>query len=215
MCMDFLDIPNQIAELNKRVDYYHADVMDGHFCQNITLSPDFIAAIGKIATKPIDCHLMVVNPMHWIDLLAEAGATYLSVHAETINKDAFRVFNHIENIGCKPGLVLNPATPLSSTFHYLNRIDLLTIMTVDVGFAGQPFIPEMLDKVRQAKELKEKHGFKYEIQIDGSCNKRTYQQLTDAGADVLVVGSSGLFGLDPDITKAWDMMQHEYKNATE
>jgi len=215
MCMDFLRIPEQISILNDRVDYYHADVMDGHFCKNITLSPDIIRAFGKIATKPIDCHLMVMNPMHWIDELADAGATYMSVHAETIGNDAFRVLNHIEDIGCKKGVVLNPATPLSSSMHYLNRIDLLTIMTVDVGFAGQPFIPEMLAKIREAKELREKYAFSYEIQIDGSCNRRTYKALADAGADVLVVGSSGLFGLDSNIATAWDKMVTEYEDATE
>lgn len=214
MCMDFLKIEEQISVLNDRIDMYHADVMDGHFCKNITLSPDLIKTFGQIAKKPIDCHLMTVNPMDWIDILADAGAAYISPHAETINSDAYRVLNHIKSKGCKTGVVVNPATPLSYIEHYLNRIDLLTIMTVDVGFAGQPFIEEMLDKIREAKRLKEERGYTYRIQIDGSCNKNTYKRLYDAGAEVLVVGTSGLFNLDEDLNRACDKMYEEFEEAT-
>jgi len=213
MCMDFLKIEEQISILNDRIDMYHADIMDGHFCKNITLSPDFIKSFAMVAKKPIDCHLMTTDPMDWIDSLAEAGVTYISPHAETINSDAFRVLNYIKSKGCKTGVVLNPATPLSYSEHYLNRIDLLTIMTVDVGFAGQPFIEEMLEKIKEAKCLKEEHGYSYKIQIDGSCNKNTYKRLMEAGAEVLVLGTSGLFGLDNDLNCACDKLHHEFKNA--
>lgn len=213
MCMDYLKIKEQIEILNDRVDMYHADVMDGHFCKNITLSPDIIKVFAKITTKPIDCHLMTTNPMDWIEILAKNGVEYISPHAETINSDAFRVMNFIESLGCKKGVVLNPATPLSYIKHYLNRIDLLTIMTVDVGFAGQPFIEEMLEKIEEAKILREKNGYKYKIQIDGSCNSKTYSRLVNAGADVLIVGSSGLFSLDEDVSVACDKMYLEFERA--
>ena len=146
--------------------------------------------------------------------LAKAGAEYISPHAETINTDAFRVMNLIESLGCKKGVVLNPATPLSYIKHYLNRIDMLTIMTVDVGFAGQPFIAEMLDKIREAAELREKYGYSYKIQIDGSCNVNTFKRLREAGADVFVVGSSGLFKNDPDLNKACDIMYENFEKET-
>ena len=213
MCMDFLKMEEQFNILNDKVDMYHIDIMDGHFCKNITLSPDLVKTFSKVAKKPMDVHLMTTNPTDWIEKVAEAGAEYISPHAETINGDAFRVMNMIKSLGCKTGVVLNPATPLSYVKHYLNRIDLLTIMTVDVGFAGQPFIEEMLDKIKEAKELKEKYGYTYKIQIDGSCNPKTYKRMYDAGAEVLIVGSSGLFGLNEDLNKACDQTFEDFNRA--
>ena len=214
MCMDFLDMKNQLEILNNKADYYHVDIMDGHYCKNITLSADFAAACNTVATIPMDIHLMTTNPTDWLKPAAEAGATYISPHAETINTDAFRVISEIESLGCKPGIVLNPATPLDSIRHYLNRLELLTIMTVDVGYAGQNFIAEMLDKIAQAKRLKEEYGYRYKIQIDGSCNKNTYKRLHDAGAEILVLGSSGLFGLDSNLDTAYHTMLQEFEEAT-
>lgn len=212
MCMDFLKIREQLEILNELADYYHVDIMDGHFCKNITLSPDMIRTFAEIVKKPMDVHLMTTTPTDWIEEVAKAGATYISPHAETINTDAFRVLNMIESLGCKPGVVLNPATSLSEIKHYLNRIEMLTIMTVDVGFAGQPFIPEMLDKITEAKRLKEECGYKYKIQIDGSCNQRTYKSLYDAGGEVFIVGGSGLFGLSEDLREAYKEMQKIFAN---
>ncbi|MEE8885676.1 MAG: D-allulose 6-phosphate 3-epimerase [Eubacteriales bacterium] len=216
MCMDFTDLKNQIEILDRKMDGYHVDIMDGHFCKNITLSPDFTAAVARLAKKPIDVHLMTTDPNDWIDLCADAGAQTISVHAETINTDAFRTFNRIEARGCKIGVTLNPATPLEYCREYLNRVDLLTIMTVDVGFAGQPFIENMLEKIREAKELRESKGYHYRIMIDGSCNKKTFRRLYEAGADDFVLGNSGLFSLDPDLEKACDMCRETFiKETTE
>ncbi|MBE6906898.1 D-allulose 6-phosphate 3-epimerase [Marasmitruncus massiliensis] len=214
MCMDFLDIKNQLEILNKRADMYHIDIMDGHFCKNITLSPDFIRAAGRAAKLPMDVHLMTENPNDWLEPVAKAGATYIAPHAETINTDAFRVLARIKELGCKAGVVLNPATPLQAIEHYMGRLDMITIMTVDVGYAGQPFIPEMLDKIAQAKRLREKKGYNYKIQIDGSCNVKTFGRLREAGADVFILGSSGLFGLDADLNTAYDKMLMQYQAET-
>ena len=214
MCMDLLDIRSQTEILNERCDLYHVDIMDGHYVKNITLSPDFVKVFSTIAKKPIDCHLMVTDPDDFIETLAKAGAGYICPHAETINRDAFRILNKIESLGCKTGVVLNPATPLSYIQHYIHRIDKLTIMSVDPGFAGQPFIREMLDKIREAKALKEKYGYKYLIEVDGSCNERTFKDLYEAGTEVFIVGSSGLFSKDADLTKAWDIMQREFHEQT-
>lgn len=209
MCMDFLKVKEQMLTMNQWADYYHADIMDGHFCKNITLSPDMVKAFASVADKPVDVHLMTTDPGDWIELVAKAGATFISPHAETINTDAFRILQLIQSLGCKAGVVLNPATPLGYIEHYLNRIDILTLMTVDVGFAGQPFIPEMLDKIRQAKELREKKGYHYLIQIDGSCNHKTFAELRQAGADIFIVGSSGLFGIHEDLGTACRMLTEE------
>lgn len=214
MCMDLTKFREQVEILNERADYYHVDIMDGHFVKNITLSPFFVEQLNKISTIPLDVHMMVEYPSDYIDELAKAGAYYIVPHAETINKDAFRVINKIESVGCKVGVALNPATIVDSIKHYIHRLDKITVMTVDPGFAGQPFIAEMLDKIKELKDLREKHGYKYLIEIDGSCNERTFKRLTDAGADILIVGSSGLFNLDSDLTVAWDKMMEIYDRET-
>lgn len=213
MCMDFLNIKEQLETLNDAVGMYHIDIMDGHFCKNITLSPDLIKTFKKVSKLPMDVHLMTTEPNDWIETVADAGADIISVHAETINGDAFRIFNQIESLGCKKGLVLNPATTLDSVRHYLNRIDLLTIMTVDVGFAGQPFIREMLDKIEEAKKLREENGYHYQIQIDGSCKRENFECLKDAGADIYIVGGSGLFNLDEDLNKAVEIMNKNFEET--
>ncbi len=214
MCMDFLNIKEQMETLNDNMAMYHADIMDGHYCKNITLSPDLIKTFSGAATLPIDVHLMTTNPVDWIELCANSGVTYISPHAETINTDAFRIMNMIKNLGCKTGVVLNPATPLSFVEPYLNRIDLLTIMTVDVGFAGQPFIEEMLDKIKEAVRIREEKGYSYKIQVDGSCNKKTFKRLKEAGTDIFVLGSSGLFNLNKNLSKACEMAYEEFAEET-
>lgn len=123
MCMDFLKVGEQLNILNDWVGMYHVDIMDGHYCKNITLSPDLVKSFKKVSKLPLDVHLMTTNPEDWIDPVAEAGADIISLHAETINGQTFRLYNRIEELGLKAGLVLNPATPLSEAAHYLNRID--------------------------------------------------------------------------------------------
>lgn len=214
MCMDLLNLREQVEILNSRADFYHVDIMDGHYVKNITLSPDFVRVLKKITDLPIDCHLMVTDPDDYIEALAKAGAAYICPHAETINADAFRVINKIKSFGCKFGVVLNPATPLSYIQHYIHLVDKITIMSVDPGFAGQPFIREMLDKIREAKRLKQENGYRYLIEIDGSCNEKTFHDLEEAGAEVFIVGSSGLFGLDDDLAAAWDKMQNIFREQT-
>lgn len=214
MCMDFLNIGKDIEILNQYCDLYHADMMDGHFCKNITLSPAFIRSVRKKAALPIDVHLMVTNPNDFLEELAKAGASCLSVHAETINADAFRTIRRIRSLGCKVGIVLNPATPLGYIEHYMSEIDLLTVMTVDVGYAGQPFIPEMLEKIRLAEKLKKERGYRYVIQTDGANNPDTYAALYRAGARCFVMGSTGLFKLDTDLAASCRKMKADFQAAT-
>ena len=206
MCMDLTKFKEQVDILNERADFYHVDIMDGHFVKNITLSPFFVEQLNKITKLPIDVHLMVEFPGDYIDELAKSGATYICPHAETINKDAFRVINKIKSLGCKAGVVLNPSTPVEWIKYYIHLVDKITIMTVDPGFAVQPFIPEMLEKIKELKKIKEENNYSYLIEIDGSCNERTFKRLTSAGAEVLIVGSSGLFNLEEDLVVAWDKM---------
>lgn len=213
MCMDLTRFKEQITVLNEKAHFYHVDIMDGHFVKNLTLSPFFIKELKKISRLPIDAHLMVSNPIEFIDMTIQSGADYISVHAETIQADAFRIIQKIKEKGKKFGIVLNPATPLEVTKYYIHLVDQLTIMTVDPGFAGQKFIAEMLDKIKEAKKWKEENSYQYLITVDGSCNKNTFKQLVDAGAEVLILGSSGLFNLDTNIEKAWDIMIENFNEA--
>lgn len=212
--MDLLHALDDINVLNQRADAYHVDLMDGHFAPNITLSPDLVKQLSNYGSLPMDIHMMVDNPIMWIELLAENGATWVSPHAEAINANAFRVMNLIESLGMKTGVVLNPSTPLVWVQHYLDRVDLVTLMTVDVGFAGQPFIPEVLPKIEELREFRDQNGLDFTIQIDGSCNVTTYKRLWDAGADRFIVGTSGLWNLAEDLNVAYDLMLAEFSGAT-
>ena len=214
MCMDLTEFKEQVEILNERADFYHVDIMDEHFVKNITLSPFFVEQLNKISKLPIDVHLMTEYPGDYIEELGKAGAAYISPHAETINKDAFRIINKIREAGSKVGIVLNPATPVDWIKYYIHLVDKVTVMTVDPGFAGQPFIPEMIGKIRELKKLKEENEYSYIIEIDGSCNERTYKRLVEAGAEVLIVGTSGLFNLDKNLEIAWDKMIEIYRRET-
>lgn len=210
MCMNLGKMKEQFQIMDQYIDLYHVDIMDGHFCKNMALTPGILKNFRENTDAELDVHLMTTNPSDWIEMCAEAGATYISPHAETINTDAFRTMQMIQKLGCKCGVVLNPATPLSYVESYLEYIDMLTIMTVDIGFAGQKFIDQMYEKIRLAKKLRDEKGYHYKIQIDGHCNKENYRQLVEAGADVLIVGNAGLFGLDKDLDAACHKMMTEY-----
>lgn len=213
MCMDLLNVESQMKILDELCDIYHVDVMDGSYVKNFSLSPMFVEEIKPLASKPIDMHLMVLNPQDYLEACAKAGADYISPHCDRITKDAFRVVNTIKELGCKAGIAVNPSEPLEMIKHYINRLDKITIMTVDPGFAGQKFVPETLDKVRELVRLREENGYNYLIEVDGSCNKNTFKTLTEAGVDVLIVGSSGLFNYSDDLTKAWELMMKDYHAA--
>ena len=214
MCMDLLHMKEQFEILNNRIDMYHVDIMDGHFAKNITLSPGFVKTCSKIANKPIDCHLMVEHPEDYIDLLADAGADIITCHAETINHAAFRLIDRIETLGCQFGVVLNPATPFCYAKHYLNHVKILTIMTVDVGFSGSKFIPETLDKMKEAYQYRQEHQLDYVIQVDGACNAANYKAMNQAGAEAYVMGNTGLFAMAADLNDAIDMMEENFEKAT-
>lgn len=224
MCMDFLNIKEQISVLNKRADMYHFDIMDGHFVPNITLSPDLAKAMAPAMALPVDFHLMVTDPENYVQSCANAVKSltergiisYFSPHAEAVSGKGFRIFDQIRAAGFKPGVVINPETPLCMVEAYLHRLDKITVMSVDPGFAGQPFIPEVLDKVRALKALKAQDPEKYHliIEMDGSCNKKTFKMLSEAGVESFVVGTSGLFNNDPaDLNHAFDILEEDFRCA--
>lgn len=213
MCMDLGKFTEQITYLNTVMDYYHIDIMDGHYVNNMTLSPWFIQQLQAHTDVPLDAHLMVTNPVDYVEPLLELGVEVISIHAEHLNGHAFRVNQTIQDKGKKMGVVLNPETPMDLVLDYLHLIDVVTVMTVDPGFAGQKFIVESLNKVRWLKKYREENNLSYLIQIDGSCNENTYQMMLEAGADILIIGSSGLFNLDSDIQKSVAMLNEHLAHA--
>ncbi|CAI3915966.1 Ribokinase [Klebsiella pneumoniae] len=144
MCMDMMKLTEQLRFLNSKADRLHVDIMDGHYVKNLALSASFVAQIRPYTSLPIDVHLMVEAPASFIPALLDAGADAFSLHPETICREAFRVINMLRQAGKEVGMVLNPATPVESIQHYLHLLDKVTVMTVDPGYAGQPFIPESL-----------------------------------------------------------------------
>ncbi|MBO5789182.1 MAG: allulose-6-phosphate 3-epimerase [Clostridia bacterium] len=212
MCLDLLHVADQMKVLDREMDYHHADVMDGHYCPIITLSPDLGKALCSVSEKPVEVHLMVEKPAQWLEIFAKAGASMLTMHAETINTNAFRLIRQVRSLGCKVGIAINPATPFEYVSQYIDEIDRLVLMAVDVGYSGQAMVPQVVKKIRQAADYKKAHGLSYEIMVDGCCNNQTYELYGRAGAEVLVMGS-GLFGLDPDISKAIEIMRAQQAQA--
>ena len=213
MCMDLLKFKEQIEFIDQHADYFHIDIMDGHFVPNLTLSPFFVSQVKKLASKPLDCHLMVTRPQDYISQLAQAGADFITLHPETINGQAFRLIEEIRRHGMKVGLILNPETPVETMKYYIHKADKITVMTVDPGYAGQPFIPEMTAKIAQLHQLKESGNLSFLLEVDGSCNRNTYRELLGAGAQVLVMGSSGLFRPDMPLEQAWEKMSRDLSAA--
>ncbi|MFC0233760.1 ribulose-phosphate 3-epimerase [Vagococcus entomophilus] len=177
----------QIVE-DAGVSYLHIDVMDGHFVPNITFGPSVVAAIRPITKLVLDVHLMIEKPENYVEDFAQAGADIITVHAES-TKHLHRVIQMIQACGVKAGVVINPATPIQSIQQVLSMVDLVLIMTVNPGFGGQRFLPEMLEKIRDCKRLRDEQGYQYEIEVDGGIIPETASLCKNAGADVFVAGS--------------------------
>ncbi|MFD2612929.1 ribulose-phosphate 3-epimerase [Paenibacillus gansuensis] len=191
---DFAKLGQEIQEVEKGgADWIHIDVMDGHFVPNITLGPVIVKAIRPYTKLPFDVHLMMEEPEKYIEAFADAGADYISVHVETC-PHLHRVIHLIKEHGVKPGVVLNPATPVSLIEPILQDVDLVLVMTVNPGFGGQQFIPATLDKIRALKQMLDQKGLsRVHIEVDGGINTETAAHVVEAGADVLVAGNA-VFG---------------------
>lgn len=213
MTMDLDKFKDQITFLNKHVDSYHIDIMDGHFVPNITLSPWFIEQVKKISSVPISTHLMVTNPTQWIDQLIKIGSDYICIHAEVMNGIAFRLINQVHNANLKFGVVLNPETSIDAITPYIDLVDKITIMTVDPGFAGEKFIDNTLEKIQELRVLRDINNFGYLIEMDGSSNKNTFEKIQKAGPDIYILGRSGLFGLNESIEESWYEMFEDFNRA--
>lgn len=187
---DFSRLGEEITAVEKGgADYIHIDVMDGHFVPNITIGPLIVEAIRPITKLPLDVHLMIENPDQYIEAFAKAGADYITVHVEAC-LHLHRTIQNIKSYGIKAGVVLNPATPVESIQHIIRDIDMVLLMSVNPGFGGQKFIPEVLPKIRKVKAMAEEKGIDLEIEIDGGVNSETAKLCMEAGANVLVAGSA-------------------------
>lgn len=214
MTMDLPKFQEQIGFLDGKVESYHVDVMDGHFVANLSLSPWFIQELRKISDTPVSAHVMVNDPAFWTEELVNVGADVIVLHAEVLNGLAYRLADEIHAAGRTAGVALNPETPVSVVEPYLGVMDKVTLMTVDPGFAGQRFLPECLQKVQELTKLRENEGLQFDIEIDGSFNAKSFQVMWDAGADIYVIGRSGLFGLANLIEESWQRMQDDFLEIT-
>ncbi len=173
-------------------DWIHVDVMDGHFVPNITIGPVVVKALKKVVSAPLDVHLMIENADLFLDAFIEAGADILTVQVEACTH-LHRTVHAIKEGGVRPGVALNPATPLKSLDYILPDIDLVMIMTVNPGFGGQEFIPTMLPKIEQLKHIIGERNLKVEIEVDGGIKVENIGEVARRGVDIFVAGS-GIFG---------------------
>jgi ribulose-phosphate 3-epimerase len=184
----------------------HIDVMDGHFVPNITIGPPVVKAIKRVASLPLDVHLMIEKPGRYVDAFLDAGADYLTVHVEAATH-LHRVLQKIKSRGIKAGVSLNPHTPLSAIEEVLDNLDLILIMSVNPGFGGQQFIPHTLDKLKRLnKMLKEKNAEHIEVEVDGGIKLDNIREVSDAGTDIFVSGS-GIFGVKDPVAEIKKMIE--------
>ena len=187
---DFARLGEQIQEAEAAgVDWFHLDVMDGHFVPNLSFGPLLVRAVRSITGLPLDVHLMIEQPERYLADFAQAGADRLTVHVETC-PHLHRTIEQIKEMGLKAGVTLNPATPLSSLEEILAEVDLVLIMSVNPGFGGQKYISASTAKIARLRAMLDTIGSQAELEVDGGINADTIAEVVEAGATVLVIGSA-------------------------
>jgi len=203
---DFARLADAVARIEAGgADLVHVDVMDGHFVPNLTIGPPVVAALKRVATVPLDVHLMITDPDRYLEAFVDAGAAMVTVHAEVL-PHLHRTLSHIRTLGAKAGVAINPSTPVAAIGEVLDELDHLLIMSVNPGFGGQSFIPHSLSKIAAARELFARSGARVPIEVDGGVDLENAGAIVRAGATILVAGAS-IFGT-PDAAAATRALRH-------
>ena len=204
---DFSQLGNEIKRLiDAGADMVHVDVMDGHFVPNLTIGPPVIKALKKNSSIPFDVHLMI-SPVHkYIEAFANAGADIITIHPEA-TEDLQNSINKIKEFKKKVGISLNPETKIDVVKKFLNQIDLILIMSVNPGFGGQKFMPEVLNKIKDLVDIRKKEGINFDIEIDGGINFENSKLAIEAGANILVSGTTIFKSNDGNIKKNIDLLR--------
>jgi ribulose-phosphate 3-epimerase len=196
LAADFARLGEEVVRVAPWVDLFHVDVMDGHFVPNLSMGIPVIRALRRSTELPLDCHLMTLNPDFYLEDLKEAGADIVTVHMEVF-PDPSRVAAAARDVGLGFGLVINPPTPAGAVEPFVELADMVVVMSVNPGFGGQDFIPEVLGKVTQLRKFVDSAGLGTDIEIDGGIDSRTIGPARDAGADVFVAGTAVFRADDP------------------
>ncbi|MGF1568171.1 MAG: ribulose-phosphate 3-epimerase [Nodosilinea sp.] len=212
---DFSRLGEEIKAADQAgADWIHVDVMDGRFVPNITIGPLIVSAIRPVTAKPLDVHLMIVEPEKYVEDFAKAGADIISVHAEhNASPHLHRTLGQIKELGKQAGVVLNPSTPLTLIEHVLDLCDLVLIMSVNPGFGGQSFIPTMVPKIRALRDMCDERGLDPWIEVDGGLKVNNTWQVLEAGANAIVAGSA-VFNA-PDYAAAIEGIRHSKRPTPE
>ncbi len=192
LAADFSRLLNEAQAVAAISDYLHWDVMDGHFVPNLTFGPVVVNALRGRVSTPFDIHLMITDPQKYAPQFKVCSGDLISFHIEAVS-DPLPVIKTIHQLGARAGIAIRPKTPLGAVENFLDQIDFVLIMSVEPGFAGQSFIPETLEKIRQAKQLIRQKNGSTEIEVDGGVNSQNIQEIARAGADI-IVAASAVFG---------------------
>ena len=196
LACDFANLAAE-AERVSSADWLHVDVMDNHFVPNLTLGVPVVEALGKAASTPMDCHLMIEDPVRWAPASVEAGAQSVTFHVAAAAAPV-RLARELRAKGARAGMGLKPATPIEPYADLLPELDMILVMTVEPGFGGQSFLDVCVPKIRRARQLIDKHGLDLWLQVDGGISLETIERCAEAGADVFVAGSAVYKADDPN-----------------